>query len=97
MVYKALSHVMVPHMRELSSTPTLVSKNKQRLLSEQPTYKDSVRTSQQTHCHRYTDNQLMLFEERVIVCRENDTKHTHTPWTSSGMLKWVVHIVTSGI
>jgi hypothetical protein len=34
MVYKAMSHVTLRHMHELSPTPTLVAKNKQRLLSE---------------------------------------------------------------
>jgi hypothetical protein len=34
MVYKAMGHVMLPHMRELSLASTLVAENKQSLLSE---------------------------------------------------------------
>jgi hypothetical protein len=34
MVYKAVSHVTLPHKRELSPAPILVAKNKWRLLSE---------------------------------------------------------------
>jgi hypothetical protein len=36
MVYKAKSHLTLPRMGNLCPTPTLVAKNKQRLLSEQP-------------------------------------------------------------
>jgi hypothetical protein len=38
MVYKAMSHVTLPRMRELSPAPTSVAKNKRGLLSEQPSY-----------------------------------------------------------
>jgi hypothetical protein len=34
MVYKVMSHVMLPRMRKLSPVPTLVAKNKWRLLFE---------------------------------------------------------------
>jgi hypothetical protein len=34
MVYKAMSHVTLPRMHELSPAPTLLAKNKERLLSE---------------------------------------------------------------
>jgi hypothetical protein len=34
MVYKATSHVMLPHMRELSPASILVDSNKRKLLSK---------------------------------------------------------------
>jgi hypothetical protein len=34
MVYKAMSHVTLPRMRELSPAPTLIAENKRNLLSE---------------------------------------------------------------
>jgi hypothetical protein len=34
MVYKAMSHVTLPRMRELSPAPTLIAKIKRRLLYE---------------------------------------------------------------
>jgi hypothetical protein len=38
MVYKAMSHVTLLRIRELSPSPTLVFLNKRRLLSEYPSY-----------------------------------------------------------
>jgi thioredoxin-related protein len=52
---------------------------------------DTVRTSQETHYVSATEpNRLMLLGETVAVYCENHTEHT-------GVLKHVVHIVTSGI
>jgi hypothetical protein len=43
------------------------------------TYKNSVRTSQETHYVPATKtNRLMLFRETVAVYSENHTEHTNT-------------------
>jgi hypothetical protein len=64
-------------------------------------YKNSVRTSQETHCVSATKpNRLMLFREAVAVYCE---KHTNLQIHSVGrmqsyiMLKQVVCIVTTGL
>jgi hypothetical protein len=42
-------------------------------------YKNSVRTSQETHYVSATEtNRLMLFRETVAVYRENHTEHINT-------------------
>jgi hypothetical protein len=44
-------------------------------------YKDSVRTSQETHYVSATKtNRLMLFRETVAVYCENHTEHIYTLW-----------------
>jgi hypothetical protein len=38
MIYKAMRHVTLPRMRELSPAPISVAQNKRSLLSEQPSH-----------------------------------------------------------
>jgi hypothetical protein len=62
-------------------------------------YKNSVRTSQETHYVSATKpNRLMLFGETVAVYCENHTEHISTlsrqnAWSSNG--KQAVHIITA--
>jgi hypothetical protein len=62
-------------------------------------YKNSVRTSQETHYISATKKSLlMLFRETVDIYCENHTEHTDILWgriQSFGMLKSVVYIVTT--
>jgi hypothetical protein len=64
-------------------------------------YVNSVRTSQETHyVSARKPNRLMLFREAVAVYCENHTEHIYTicvgRMLNFNILKWVVHIVTTG-
>jgi hypothetical protein len=67
-------------------------------LSDANIFKNSVRTSQETHYVSATEpNRLMLFRETVAVYCENHTGHTNSLCGQNSkflMLKQVVHIVT---
>jgi hypothetical protein len=57
-------------------------------------YKNSVRTSQETHYVSATETScLMLFKEKIAVYCETRTKHINTLC----MLKQMVHMVTTGL
>jgi hypothetical protein len=64
-------------------------------------YKNSVRTSQETHYVSATKpNRLMLFREIIAVYCENHMEHMNTlhgPTVKYSMLKQMVHIVTTGL
>jgi hypothetical protein len=64
-------------------------------------YKNSVRTSQETHCVSATEtNRLMLFGETVAVYCENHTEHINTVCGQNAefsVLKNVVYIITAGL
>jgi hypothetical protein len=59
-------------------------------------YKNSVRTSQETHYLSATKtNRLMLFKETVSVYCENHTEHTNKQNAGSFNIKAQVTIVTA--
>jgi hypothetical protein len=58
-------------------------------------YKNSVRTSQETHYVSATKaSQLMLFRETITVYCENHTEHTSTP---SGQIAEFYYVIAGGI
>jgi hypothetical protein len=68
MIYKAMSHVTLPHMRKLSPAPTLVAKNKQRFLSEQPLYNLELHSRLNHYNHEDEARKFLMTISKTTQC-----------------------------